>query len=251
MDKPWVAPLLALAVLSGCQRSTQLAVRAAAEGESGEVGRGQLEIRLIPYNRDSIFSNMAEMAPAPEPEPPADLLELRDSITVAQELWREAEATWNDARSELQTLSERMKGMNRSSNEYFAAYERFDELDALEARTSRDKDQYFERFTELQSRYTERADSFAAVLTTWEDETFQGYREIVDSLEEEIGRTELFDTTDAAGWALVSVPRGRWYVHTRFKLPFEELYWNVPYDSEGGADTLILNNSNAETRLVF
>ncbi len=76
------------------------------------------------------------------------------------------------------------------------------------------------------------------------------YTEIVDSLVEARGE-ELVDTTNATGWADFSVPRGRWWVHTRTELVFEELYWNLPYGSTGGADTLVLNASNAETRPIF
>lgn len=252
MNKHWVWCLVALGVLTGCKRSADLAVRAVSTTDAGEVPRAQLVIRLLPYDRDSIFTAMGAAADRPEPQPPEDLLVLRDSIAAAQDRWREAEAAWNDVRSELQQLSERMQGMDRSSNQYFEAYERFDALDAQESRLGRAKDRYFQRFTELQSAYTARADSFRAVLTAWEDEVFADYGEIVDSLQEALGREDMYDTTDASGWAQFIAPKGRWYIHTRFKLPFEELYWSVPYDAVGGGvDTVILNESNAEVRPVF
>jgi hypothetical protein len=34
-------------------------------------------------------------------------------------------------------------------------------------------------------------------------------------------------------------------------LVFEELYWNVPYESAGGADTLVIDESNAEIRPIY
>ncbi len=73
----------------------------------------------------------------------------------------------------------------------------------------------------------------------------------MDSLLEARGAEELYDTTDASGWAYVVVPGGQWWAYTRYELPFEELYWNVPYQSAGGADTLILNKSNADVRSIF
>ena len=252
MNKHWVLCLVALAILTGCKRSADLAVRAVATTDAGEVARAQLVIRLVPYDRDSVFDMLSGVASEPEPQPPADLLELRDSISAAQDRWRTAEAAWNDARSELQDLSERMQRMNRSSDEYFRAYQRFDELDAQEKQLSGDKDRYFERFTELQSAYSERADSFKAVLTAWENEAFAPYGEIVDSLTKALKREVLYDTTDGGGWAYFVVPKGYWYVYTRAKLPFEELYWNVGYEAKGGsADTLVLDESNAKVRLVF
>ncbi len=251
MDKRWLC-LFALVILAGCNRSSQLAVQAVSTSDAGQVGRTQLEIRLIPYDRDSLFETMIAMASTPEPQPPAELLELRDSIAAAQERWRSSEAAWNDARSELQSLSDRMGRMDRTSDEYFAAYQRFDDLDSQEGGLGRDKDRFFDRFTELQSEYTAQADSFAAVLTTWEDEAFASYGEAVDSLLKLIKREDLYDTTDASGFASFTVPNGRWWIYTRFKLPFEELYWNVPYDAAGGAgDTIVLDESNAALRLVF
>ncbi len=88
------------------------------------------------------------------------------------------------------------------------------------------------------------------MLAAWEDIAFESYAEIADSLLEAVG-AELYDTTDAEGWVSYQAPRGRWWIHTRFELPFEELYWNVPYQSTGGADTVILNSSNAQLRPIF
>ncbi len=251
MNKHWVIGLSALVLLAGCSRSTQLAVRAVAEGPDGEeIGQGQVEIRLLPYDRDSIFAALGAVATQSEPEPPADLIELRDSVALAQQRWTEAEAAWNEVRSDLQTLSERMQQMNRSSDEYFTAYARFENLESQEGRLDRGKQGYFDRFTELQGSYRARADSFNAVTEAWGDVTFEDYGEIVDSLIEARGE-ELSDTTDANGWAYYSVPRGTWYVYTRSKMVFEELYWNLAYASQGGADTLVLNASNAEIRPIF
>jgi hypothetical protein len=251
MNKHWVLGLAVLATLTACGRSTQLAVRAVTTTEGGEeVGRSQEVIRLLPYDRDSIFAALTREASESEPQPPADLIALRDSVSNAQTRWTEAEASWNDIRSELQTLRDRMDAMNRSSREYANAYRQFDDLANQERRLDRDKQSYFESYTALQDAYGSRADSFNAVLQSWGDAAFESYGEIVDSLTEVLGE-ELVDTTDAGGWALFSVPRGRWWVHTRAELVFEELYWNVPYESAGGADTLVLNASNARIRPIF
>jgi hypothetical protein len=251
MNKHWVLGLAVLVTLTACGRSTQLAVHAVSAGEDGtEMARAQEVIRLIPYDRDSLFAALAAEASEAEPQPPADLLELRDSVAIAQTRWTEAEAAWNEVRSELQTLSDRMDSMNRASRDYAQAYRQFDGLAAREGRLDRTKQGYFEAFTALQDSYRSRADSFNAVVQSWGDVAFDRYGEVVDSLSEALGE-ELVDTTDTGGWAYFSVPRGNWWIHTRTKLVFEELYWNVPYLSSGGADTLALNASNAEVRPIF
>lgn len=252
MNKHWVLALAALVLVTACRRSTQLAVRAVSAGQvESEVGLAQLQIRLLPYDRDSIFTALAAQYGEPEPKPPADLLDLRDSISVAQERWRSAEADWNEMRSDLEALSERMKEMNRASRDYAQAFRRFDQLDGQLRRLDRDKQAFFNRFTELQSAYRAKADSFNAVLQGWGDAAFENFTEVVDSLLEERGKAELYDTTDASGWAYFEAPGGQWWVHTRFELPFEELYWNAPYASQGGADTLVLNEANASLRPIF
>lgn len=251
MDKRWVTCFVALAMLTGCQRSTQLTVRAVSSGEGEEVvGLAKLVIRMLPYDRDSIFDALTARAPRPEPQPPADLLQLRDSIAAVQARWRAAEAGWNDAYSSLRDLRSRMDRMNKSSNEYFAAYAEFGNLEKKERRLNREKEALFKRFTDLQSAYSERADSFKVVLTAWEDEAFEDYGAIVDSMLEARGQ-ELSDTTDGGGWAHFAVPKGQWWIYTRSKLTFEELYWNLPFKAEGGVDTVTLDRSNAETRLIF
>ncbi len=252
MNKRWVLGLVAATTLGACNRTSQVTVLAVSSGDGDAVAHAQLTVRLLPYDRDAVFADMIAAAERSEPEPPADLLEIRDSIAVAQDRWRDAEAAWNNTYSELRSLSERMERMNQSSNEYFAAYGRFDNLDGQERRLRREKDRYFEQFTELQGQYTARADSFNAVLTTWEDVVFEGFGEVIDSLLEASGREEIWDTTDGGGAAQFAVPKGRWWIHTRAELPFEELYWNVPIDVTGGTtDTITIDKSNAESRLVF
>lgn len=252
MNKRWLIGLLAVTSLAACNRTSQLTIRALSGSGDEASARAQLEVRLLPYDRDAVFEQMIAAASSPEPQPPEDLLQLRDSIAAAQDLWRQAEAAWNDIYSELKDLSERMEGMNSASNAYFEAYQRFDELDAQERRLNRDRQRYFEEFDALQRQYSERADSFNAVVLTWEDEAFMNLSEVIDSLLEADGREEIWDTTDAAGIAQFTVPRGQWYIHTRAKLPFEELYWNVPIEVAGGTtDTIVIDESNAEVRPVF
>jgi hypothetical protein len=250
MNKRWVLGLAVAVLLIGCNRSTQLAVRSVSGEGEAETARAQQVVRLLPYDRDSIFAALASQGAEPEPQPPADLIELRDSVAIAQSSWTEAEAVWNDMRSELQSLSERMDRMDRASREYADAYRRFVDLEIQEARLDREKQRYFDSFTDLQGDYRAGADSFNAVLEAWGDLAFEDYGEIVDSLIEALGE-ELVDTAGPSGWAYFSVPRGHWWIHTRAKLVFEELYWNLPYESTGGADSLVLNNANADVRAIF
>lgn len=238
-------------LLMGCERSATLDVRVTNAGpEGGSIGLREVPVRLLPYDRDSIFDALEAQAEQPEPEIPEDLLQLRDSVSEAQAAWREAEADWNETRSELQTLANELQQLDRSSDAYFEGFDRFEELESVETRLSGEKDELFERFTELQNRYALRADSIGAVRATWADRAFEDFGEIVDSILETRGREEYWDTTDASGWVRLQAPAGRWWVYTRSSLPYQELYWNVPVDV-GEADTLVLDTANAEYRSLF
>jgi hypothetical protein len=253
MSKQFALLLSAAIVLVGCNRSGQVEVRVMGiSAEGGAAPISKLPVRLLPYDRDSIFDALEAQAPEPQPQIPQDLLTLRDSVSQAQSQWRDAESKWNDVRSQLQSLSDRMKGMDRSSNQYFQAFQQFDQLDKQEGTLNRQKDSLFKEFTGLQNRYNERADSIKAVRQAWADRAFADYDEIVDSLLKITGQEEVWDTTGGAGWAAFKAPAGHWWIYTRSPLPYEELYWNVPIDLTGGtADTLVLDSANAAFRPLF
>lgn len=252
MSKHGVPLLVAWVFLAGCEGSADLRVQVVAPGPQGERGLSSLEVRLLPYDRDSIFDVLATRAAEAEPQIPEDLLTLRDSVSEAQGEWRSAEAEWNEVRSELQELANQMQGMNRSSDEYLEAFQRFEDLDAREGELSRRKDSLFEQFTELQNRYNTRADSMEAVRDAWADMAFEDYGDVVDSLLEANGWQELVDTTGSGGWARFQPSAGHWWLHTRYALPYQELYWSVPVEVSGGeTDTVVLNPANAELRPLF
>jgi hypothetical protein len=65
----------------------------------------------------------------------------------------------------------------------------------------------------------------------------------------ELRREERADTTDANGIGRIRVNAGDWWIHARFDLPFEELYWNVPVNVARGEQVEVqLTSENAEVR---
>ncbi|MGH7545904.1 MAG: hypothetical protein ACREKI_06950 [Gemmatimonadota bacterium] len=243
--------VLGLATLAGCSRSGELVVQAAIGRDTTGAATGieKLVIDLLPFDRDSLFEALTRQAPTPEPPIPPDLMALRDSLAAARQLWTESESQWNVVRERLEALSQRMQGMNRRSREYLEAFSQFNELDGHERALARAKDEAFRQYEAFQKRYAASADSIKIVRFNWEDEAFARYGEIVDSLLEATGRQIHTDTTAGGGFAVFRVPAGRWYVYTRYELPFEELYFNIPVQIEaGGPDTLRLTRDTAEIR---
>jgi len=220
--------------------------------EAGEATQpvGDLEVQLLPFDRDSLFSALAAQSSEPEPQVPAELQAQFDSVQALQAAWRDAEGRWNEVRDSLRQLSERLNSIDRRSREYRELFDRFGPMEQRERSLNQQRQRTFDGFTTLQQATQTRLDSVRAVLQSWEDIAFADYPDIRDGLLEALGREIVYDTTDAEGRITRSLPGGTWWVHTRVAVPSGELYWNVPVDPSA-TDTLRLEPSNAERRLAF
>lgn len=208
-----------------------------------------LPVEFLPFDRDSLFADLAAAAGEPEPQVPAQLRQEFDSVLVLQEAWTVAEGRWNEVRDSLRQLSERMRRMDQRAREYRPLFERFNAMEAREGSLNRLRASAFERFTSLQETNQRRLDSVRAVIETWEDIAFQNYADVEAELLDDLGREIAYDTTDATGSLTRRLPGGTWWVHARVAIPAGELYWNVPTDAS--TDTLRLSPENAVSRLVF
>lgn len=245
--------LLPAAVLMTACGGGEVTVRVMSSPAEGAEAQpvDDLEVSFLPYDRDSIFSTMAEQTEAAEPQPSEDLQEQLDQVAEAQEQWRESEEQWGVLRDSLKRIRDAMQGLDRRSREYLALYEQFDQLEPRVQQLEQRKDQLFQRFDSLQKATLARTDSLRAVIGSWEDEAFRGYTEIVDSILEERGVEVRRDTTGSEGYASANLSGGSWWVYTRTATgPYEELYWNVPI-TPGQVDTLVLDRQNAEVRQSF
>lgn len=237
---------LALAACGG----GQVTVQVLTEGADGTPRpQGDLVIHFLPYDRDSVFDALTEVAAEPEPQVPSDLQVTFDSVTALQERWREVDTQWADVRDSLRQLSNRLQGMDRRSREYRQLFDRFGPLENREGALNRQKTQAFEAFTNLQQRALARADSIRAVRESWGDVAFQDYNSIEDSILEAVGKEVYEDTTSAEGIVTRRLPAGSWWVHTRVPVGmFDEFYWNERVDP-AQVDTLRLTSENADRRL--
>ena len=189
----------------------------------------------------------------------ADLLarvcQAQQEVMAAQEEHAAAEARWGLVRDSLRAISQTTERMSaqglRGTPQYLQAFESFDRLEAEEARVKREMDAAFERFTQLQEATIFQMDSIRVARETWADEAFADFGQVVAAHLERTGREEMADTTNAAGVATFRAPAGQWWVHARYTLPFEELYWNVPLQVEGDTVYIRLSEENAEVRPAF
>jgi hypothetical protein len=239
--------------LSGCGGSP-LVVQAALETEVAEGAAGStmvlsnLPIRLLPYDRDAVFDSLTRVAPRPEPEVPASLRALQDSVIRAQEEWQNAEVRWGVVRDSLRQISEELRELSRGSAQYVVLFRTFNQLEPVERQMKQRMDAAFARFTNLQAQVGAQAEEARIAREAWEDEAYADVEAVFAERLKAMNREEMADTTNANGVATFRPRSGQWWVYARYELPYSELYWNVPVRMEGDQVEVRLTRQNAEVR---
>jgi hypothetical protein len=228
---------------------TSLTVEVLTEGTEGATSPvANLEVQFIPYDRDSLFAEMAAQASTPEPQVPVAVRASLDSVQALQSTWRTAETSWNEVRDSLRQVSERLANTDSRSREYRQMFDQFNAMEGRERSLNRVRQQAFDQFTGLQTTTQAQLDSVRAVIQSWEDEAFSDFPDVQADLLSALGAEVHYDTTDTNGMVTRALGAGDWWVHARVLATSGELYWNV---LSGGVDTLRLNPGNADVRLAF
>lgn len=210
-----------------------------------------VEVQLLPYDRDVIFDSLTQAFGTPEPEIPPELEAAREEVQAAQAEWDEHQRRWNTLRDTLQTLSTAMDQFSRGEARYVALFREWQDFDSELGQVEAQMNAAFDRFDSLQRGTIRASDSIRVLQDNWADEAYQGVGDIFLAKQRETGLDIAVDTTDANGVARgnLDVKPGQYWVHARYDLPYTELYWNVPIMVERGEPVLIeLNRSNAEER---
>ncbi len=238
------------ALLAGC--GGQVDVKAQLENNDQVTPIKDLEVWLLPYDRDVIFDSLSKAYPEPEPTYPDSVTALQDSVIAAQRRWQEAQAQWNTIRDSLLAITDKMKGLSRASGEYVALFRDFNNLDPQEKQLRSRSDDLFKAFTGLQTRFSDESQEITAQRQSWSDDAFASVDSIISARIDQIGREPVADTTDANGLADFKTKSGKWWVYARYELPFSELYWNVPVEVKHGTPVqLILNREDAKNRQKY
>lgn len=238
------------ALLGAC--GGQVDVKAQLSNNDQVTPLKDMEVWLLPYDRDQIFDSLASAYPEPEPTYPDSVTALQDSVIAAQRRWQEAQAQWNTLRDSLLAITKKMEGLSRASGEYVALFKDFNDLDPREKQLRSQSDALFKEFTGLQTRFSDESQEITAQRQSWSDEAFADVDSIMQARIDQIGREPVADTTDDAGLATFKAKSGKWWVYARHELPFTELYWNVPVTvKHGNPVQLILNRDNAKNRQKY
>ncbi|MEX2529211.1 MAG: hypothetical protein WD960_00425 [Gemmatimonadota bacterium] len=211
-----------------------------------------MEVQLLPYDRDAIFDSLTQAAATPEPQLPPELLAARDTIQQAQATFRDAENRVLSIRERLAQINEEMQQYNPAETRYSQLFTQFNELEGQLNQAENVRDENFERFTELQRETFEELEQARIQIQNWEDEAFADFELVVAERLSETRREIVTDTTDATGRAQLSPAPGEYWVYARTQLPVEELYWNIRVDVERGDPLEVrLTRENAEIREIF
>jgi len=211
-----------------------------------------IEVQLLPYDRDAIFDSLTQAYDIPEPAVPEDLLAARAQVQEAQQEWDQAQREWNTLRDTLQTLTSEMEQFNRGEARYVALFREFQDFDSRLGSVEREMNQAFARFDSLQRGTIRASDSIRILQDEWADDAYQGVGEIFLAKQRATGLDIAVDTTDANGVARgnLNVKPGQYWVHARYELPYSELYWNFPITVERGDPvTVRLTRENAQERI--
>ena len=248
-----VVAILASLSLAACG-AAEVSVVVALGDDTESTPLDDVEIQLLPYDRDQVFDSLEAAAPTPEPEMPADLLAARDEIAQAQQEWLDLETRWGVLRDTLQRLNSRLDELNPGEGAYRAIFNEWQDLEAELNRAERQRDGAFNNFNSLQQATIERMDSMRIVRADWSDQAFEDVSLVIMAKVDVSGLDILVDTTDASGIADFQdgVAPGMYWVHARHELPYDELYWNVPVTvSREEPLVLRLSRDNAEVRPIF
>ena len=252
--KRWVLMAVAgaaIVVLSACG-GAGVAVQAQIEGDTTVLPLRDLEVRALPYDRDAIFDSLAAAYPEPQPEIPDSLADLQQRYAQFQVAHNEAQDRWGTIRDSLQSINDRLAGLPKNSAQYRLLYLDWQALSGQEGDAKRRMDQAFEQLEQVRTGFTSQAADIRSRRELWADEAYASFADVVAAKLEALRREEVTDTTDANGYVQLSLPRGQWWIHARHDLPFEELYWNIAVQVEGGEiQQVVLNSETAEKRTKY
>ncbi len=240
---------------TGCGQP-QVVIEAALTNSAGErLALSDLPIRLLPYDRDAVFDSLESAYTIPEPPIPAEVLASQQAVQEAQSAWRGAEERWGTVRDSLRLLTEQLSQMEgqglRGTPQYNQGFARWNSLESQERQVNQAREAAFAEFDRLQQATLAVADSIRIQRELWADEAFADFNLVIAAKLQASGRDELADTTNAQGYSVIPTPAGQWWIYSRYTLPYEELYWNVPLQVEGDSVYVTLNRDNAQVRPIL
>lgn len=211
-----------------------------------------IQVQLIPFDRDAVFDSLQDAFGTPEPPIPPALLEARSQVQAANETWQRNTTRWQTIRDTLTALNDELAKYTRAESRYSVLFLEWQDWDSQLDNAQRAMDRSFARFDSLQRGTIRASDSIRILREAWGDDAFAEVGVVFDAKSRASKLDWAVDTTDASGVARthLRVKPGRYWVYARYELAYTELYWNVPVDVTGGDPlTVVLNRQNAQERV--
>ena len=211
-----------------------------------------IEVRLVPFDRDAVFDSLTTAYGTPEPDVPPELIERRSEVQAANEEWQSNSRRWQTIRDTLQALNAALEQFSRGESRYVALFREWQDFDGQLGAVERQMESSFERFDALQQGTIRSSDSVRILQDTWADDAFADIGIVFANKASASGLDFPTDTTDASGVARqhLRVRPGVYWVYARYELAYTELYWNVRIEVVGGEPlTVALTRSNADERI--
>jgi hypothetical protein len=238
------------AALSGCRGGRELRVRVSIPGpDSLEVPASGVGVIALPYDRDSVLASLEARASRPRPHTAA-LESLFAGFREPFTSYTKTVYATTRLQDTLAQLQRQLDTTRRASPEYRILQSRLASvsasLDSTQARSERARSV----LARARANFVGRSESLRTAVRLWEDSTYRGYDSIVENLTKTRGLEPTTDTTDATGWARLSLPRGRWWIYARAwdtSDPNAEWYWNIPVTG----DTVLLSSRTGHRRARY
>ena len=246
--------LLAVGACGPTQVTVTMEINVANPDGEGTINQAltDIEIHLVPFDRDAVFDSLTTAYGMPEPQVPPELIERRSAVQAANEEWQSNSRRWQTIRDTLQALSTALEQYSRGESRYVALFREWQDFDGQLGGVERQMEASFALFDTLQQGTIRASDSVRIRQDTWADDAFADVGTVFADKERVSGLDLVMDTTDASGVArqYLRVKPGVYWVHARYELAYTELYWNVRIEVVRGEPlTVTLTRSNADERI--
>ena len=238
--------ILGPSLLLACSDELVMTIRVMVPDDQGrETPLAGTRLFFLPYDRDSVLRDLERQAPTPRPdtgrldsllglfrEPFVRYVGLTASRERVARAMDSVEARLTDLSSDVPERA-RLLEVSRKLQ---------DSLTGLEAPLERAR----RRLDGVRGVLPE-AESLRRRVAAWQDTAYRGLDSVTRLLLRSTRRDQVIDSTDAAGWATLSLEPGAWWVFARAVNvldPNAQWSWNVRITS----DTLILNSANGHSR---
>ena len=207
--------MVVVLALVGCGGDTVVVRVAIPDANGVETPIRGVRLTLVPYDRDSLLTVLANRAPSPRP----------DTTT-------------------LDSLFQAFRG---PFNAYLAAAQRREADSSAEAIAAEAVARA--NLAKARTDLMPRIEALRARIAAWEDTAFASYDSITAALVRP-SKPAVVDSTREGGWATVAVPAKGWWLTARALNPQDpntEWYWNLPVTG----DTLLLTARTGRPRPRF